>query len=247
MLVVLLAARRLRSGDQGREPYVPAAMARVVVLDINETVSDLRGLIPRLEEVGVPGHLLQTFFASTLRDGFALTAAGGYADFAIVARGVLKSLLAGQGISAGRELDDAAAHVLAGMAELSLHEDVRPGLERLHRAGVRLVALTNGSRETTVRLLERGGVGPYIERCFSVEEVRRWKPASEPYRMVAARCAVALAEAMLVAVHPWDVDGAKRAGLSAAWINREGAAYPAHLTEPDLICSGFDALADALG
>jgi 2-haloacid dehalogenase len=230
------------------KPCMPAATARVVVLDINETVSDLRGLIARLEQVGAPGHLLQTFFASTLRDGFALTAAGGYADFATVARAALKSLLAGQGASVGgRDVDDAADHVLAGMAELSLHDDVRPALERLHQAGIRLVALTNGSQQTAVGLLEHGGVGPYIERCLSVEEVRRWKPAAEPYRMVTERCAVAPAEAMLVAVHPWDVDGAKRAGLSAAWINRDGAGYPAHLTEPDLICSGFDTLADALG
>lgn len=65
--------------------------------------------------------------------------------------------------------------------------------------------------------------------------------------MVAERCGVPLSDAMLAAVHPWDVDGAKRAGLTAAWINRDGATYPAHLTEPDLTCSGFDTLAGALG
>jgi 2-haloacid dehalogenase len=225
---------------------VPKPTPRVLVLDINETVADLRGLIPRLEEVGAPEHLLQTFFAGTLRDGFALTAAGGYADFSTVAHAVLTSLLVGQGTLIGYDAGRAAAHVLAGMAELSLHEDVPPALERLHHTGNRLVALTNGSLENAVSLLERGGAVPCVERCLSVQEVRRWKPAPEPYRMVADRCGVAPAEVMLVAVHPWDVDGAKRAGLTAAWINRDGARYPAHLTEPDLICSGFDTLADAL-
>jgi hypothetical protein len=35
-----------------------------------------------------------------------------------------------------------------------------------------------------------------------------------------SRCGVLAAEAMLVTVHPWDTDGARRAGLSAAWVNR---------------------------
>jgi 2-haloacid dehalogenase len=133
------------------------------------------------------------------------------------------------------------------MGELSLHEDVRPGLERLHDNGMRLVALTNGSVDTSRDLLERGGVAAYLEQCLSVHEVQRWKPAPEPYRMAAERCGVAPEEVMLVAVHPWDVDGAKRAGLAAAWINRDAATYPEHLTEPDLTCSDFNTLADALG
>ena len=34
-------------------------------------------------------------------------------------------------------------------------------------------------------------------------------------------------------MHPWDIDGAARAGLRTAWIDRTGAAYPTHLTPPD--------------
>ena len=34
-------------------------------------------------------------------------------------------------------------------------------------------------------------------------------------------------EMVLVAVHPWDVDGARRAGLQTAWVNRSGGAFPA--------------------
>jgi 2-haloacid dehalogenase len=223
---------------------VPAC--RVLALDINETIADLASLTARLEEVGAPDHLLPTWFASTLRDGFALTSAGGYADFATVARAALRELLA-HVASLNGDPDEAADHVLDALAELSLHDDVRPGLERLHEAGIRIVTLTNGSLYTTRRLLERGGVASYIEQWLSVEEGRRWKPAPEPYRMAGARCGVALEQVMLVAAHPWDVDGAKRAGLSAAWINRNEARYPQYLEQPDLSLSDFEALADALG
>jgi len=50
---------------------------------------------------------------------------------------------------------------------------------------------------------------------------------------------------MLAAVHPWDVDGAGRAGLSSAWINRSGA-FPDCFRPADLACRDFIELADAL-
>ena len=59
------------------------------LFDLNETLSDLGPLRRRFEEVGAAGELLEVWFASTLRDGFALTAARGYADFCTVALGVL--------------------------------------------------------------------------------------------------------------------------------------------------------------
>ena len=41
----------------------------VLVLDVNETLSDLEPLRARFEAVGLPGHTLDTRFAATLRDG----------------------------------------------------------------------------------------------------------------------------------------------------------------------------------
>jgi len=52
---------------------------------------------------------------------------------------------------------------------------------------------------------------------------------------------------MLVAVHPWDIDGAARAGLQTAWIDRSGTApYPPYLTKSDVTVPGVDDLAHTL-
>jgi len=59
----------------GMSPIAQAA-PRVAVFDVNETLSDLSGLVPRLTEVGAPPDLLPAWFAATLRDGFARTATG---------------------------------------------------------------------------------------------------------------------------------------------------------------------------
>ena len=217
----------------------------LVLFDVNETLSDLEPLRGRFEQVGAPGRLLEVWFASTLRDGFALTAAGAYADFHTVALGVLGGLLA-QIETLRRDPDEAAEHVLAGFAELDVHPDVPTGMRKLADAGVRMATLTNGAAEIAAKLLERAGLADLIERRLSVDEVQRWKPAPEPYLHAAGKCGVEPERCALVAVHPWDVDGAKRAGLQAGWLNRRNTTYPTFFETPDATGETLGAVVDAL-
>jgi 2-haloacid dehalogenase len=218
---------------------------RVVAFDVNETLTDMEPLRARFVDVGAPGHLLESWFSATLRDGFALTAAGAYAGFADVAAASLTVALAGaDGLRRG--VDDAVRHVLDGLRDLDLHPDVSDGMRRLSEAGVRLVTLTNGSVALSEGALARAGVLDLLERRMSVEEVRRWKPAAEPYRYAAARCGVSVEEMALVAVHPWDTDGAKRAGLMTGWVNRGSRPYPQSFIAPDVSGPDLPAVARAL-
>jgi 2-haloacid dehalogenase len=212
----------------------------VAIFDVNETLSDFDRLGDRFEEVGAPRHLLDTWFAATLRDGIALAAAGAYADFRDVGRSALLPLL-GE-LAAPRAVD----HVLDGIAELPLHADVAPGIRRLREGGVRVATLTNGSAATTAALLGRAGIDDLVERNLSVSEVGRWKPAPEPYLFACRELGVPPGEAVMVAVHPWDVDGAKRAGLRGAWLDRDASPYPNTFMEPDVSSAGLATLADAL-
>ena len=208
---------------------------------------DLTGLRRRFEAVGAPGRLLETWFASVLRDGFALTVAGGYADFHTVAVAALRSILAGmEGQDLRQDPAEAAEYVIAGFPELELHPDVAAGMTRLREAELRLVTLTNGGAETTNALLERGGVADLVEEQLSVSEVRRWKPAREAYLLAAERCSSPVEEMAFVAVHPWDIHGAKRAGLGGAWLNRTDAPYPEFFEQPDFVAPDLRGLADGL-
>ncbi len=219
-------------------------LPEVIVFDVNETLSDMSVLGARFTDLGVPRELSQTWFAALLRDGFALAAAGGIAPFARLAANGLRTIL-GE-LALDRDLDDAVAHVLAGFDELGLHPDVEPATAALVRRGIRMVTLSNGAAGVAQRLLDRSGVADRFEHLLSVEEAGVWKPAPGSYRYAARRCAVPLGSAMLVAVHPWDVDGAKRAGLRAAWVNRGGGEYPDHFARPDLEASSLVELAHRL-
>ena len=179
----------------------------------------------RFAEVGLPPTAAQLWFAALLRDGIGVAAAGGLVRFADAARGVLVPMLPGD--------PDAVEHVMAGFRELPVHPDVPDGVRALRAAGHRLATLSNGAAEVAAGLLGRAGVRDQFEALLSVEDAGAWKPARAAYLYAADRLRVRPAEATLVAVHPWDIDGAARAGLRTAWINRSGVDYPAHLTSPE--------------
>lgn len=214
----------------------------VLLLDVNETLSDLTPLGARLAEVGLGEHDLSGWFAGVLRDGFALQLTGRCADFAEVAGAHLRQLLA----AAGQRTDDAAvAHVVSGFAQLSLHPDVVPGLTRLSAAGVRLATLTNGSTATSERMFDDAGLLPVLERRLSVQDAGAWKPDPRSYAYALDRLGVPASAAALAAVHPWDVHGAVHAGLSGVWIDRAGGPWPQVYEAPGLVVRDFVALADA--
>ena len=197
----------------------------VYIFDVNETLSDLAPMGTRFAEVGLPPTAAQLWFTALLRDGIGVAAAGGLVRFADAARGVLAPMLPGD--------PDAVEHVMAGFLELPVHSDVPAGVRALRAAGHRLATLSNGAAEVAVGLLGRAGIRDQFEALLSVEDAGVWKPAGAAYLYAADRLGIRPAEATLVAVHPWDLDGAARAGLRTAWINRTGAAYPAHLTSPE--------------
>jgi 2-haloacid dehalogenase len=215
----------------------------LAILDVNETLSDLAPLAERFEAVGAPAHLLPTWFAGTLRDGIAIAATGQYADFQDVARAALLTVLAGVP-QLRRPAEEAADHVLAGFAALSVHPDVPDGIQRLYRAGMRIVTLTNGSASTAAGLLERAGLQELVEANIAVDEVGCWKPAPEPYHHACRGLGVAVGEAVLIAAHPWDVHGAKQAGLRGAWLNRRAAPYPGVFAAPDVTATDLPRLVD---
>lgn len=209
------------------------SVPEVVVFDVNETLSDMSPLAERFSAVGAPSALMQTWFAALLRDGFALTAVGENPAFAEVGSGVLRGVLTPVA-ALNRDVDDAVHHVMAGFGELALHPDVAGGLQLLGEAGIRMVTLTNGSTSLSQKMFETAGVARHFERLLSVEDAGAWKPDRRAYAYAAEQCGTSLDAMLLIAVHPWDIDGAKRAGMRAAWLDRRGTPYPAHFTQPDL-------------
>ena len=217
---------------------------QIVVFDVNETLSDMSPISGRFADVGAPPELARLWFAALLRDGFALTAAGSGERFAVLAEGAARTVL--HGVALDRPVDAAVEHILAGFTALSVHPDVPAGVRALRAKGFRLATLSNGSVAVAEKLLSDAGLRGEFEHLLSVEDAGVWKPAPGSYHFAARVCGVEPGECVLVAVHPWDVDGAARAGLRTAWLDRTGAPYPGWCRTPDHVVGRLDELAHAL-
>lgn len=228
--------------DQAFSPDGPR-QPRVMIFDVNETLSDMSPMAQRFGAIGAPAHLAATWFASLLRDGFALTATGANPSFAQLGTEALRNSLTGQ----VEDLEPAVEHIMAGFASLPVHPDVVEGIRSLHGLDIRLVTLSNGSTTVAQGLLERNDVADCFERLLSVEQAPQWKPAEAAYSFALNACGCEASEAMLVAVHPWDIHGAHQAGLATAWINRTDARYPDYFAAPDLQATSLVDLAAQLG
>jgi 2-haloacid dehalogenase len=214
---------------------------RVIMFDVNETLSDMGPMKQRFTDVGAPGELATVWFVWLLRDGFALTITGDKEKFAQVADGVLQTVLAG--VSLNRPPEDAARYILAGFTELTVHPDIPEGVRLLASNGISLVTLSIGAPNAAERLLTRAGILDYFDQLLSVRDAEAWKPASAAYDYAARACGVEAGQMMLVTAHPWDIHGAHRAGLRTGWICRDPAPYPGYFAAPDLHGPSLAALA----
>jgi 2-haloacid dehalogenase len=191
----------------------------LVAFDVNETLVSLRPVSERL-----PSGAFEVWFARILRDGFALAATGRYAPFGELASSHLEVV--------APEAD--AKETLGEFRRLEAYPDVRPAFERLRSEGIRIVTLTNGHVETVEAILAHNGLDDYVERCFSADEVRAWKPRPEPYELVAGATRMDPSRIALVAAHSWDVHGAKLAGLQTGWCSRLEGSFGHGFVEPDV-------------
>ncbi|TDW29826.1 haloacid dehalogenase type II [Cryobacterium psychrophilum] len=216
----------------------------VIVFDVNETLSDMSPLAQRFRDIGAPVGLAALWFATLLRDGFALTASGDHASFSVIGADALRRLLAD--VKLDRSADAAVDHVMTGLTSLGVHPDVPAGIRALSAAGLRLTTLSNGSARIADALLSAAGIRNEFEALLSVDDAPAWKPARASYDYAAAALGTDPAGMLLVAVHPWDIHGAARAGLRTAWVNRTGERYPGYFEAPEFTVAALTELPAAL-
>jgi FMN hydrolase / 5-amino-6-(5-phospho-D-ribitylamino)uracil phosphatase len=128
----------------------------------------------------------------------------------------------------------------------ALFPDTLPCLDAL-QAHYRLGLLSNGSR-----LPEKVGLARYFETVVFAQDHRVAKPDKGIFEVVERQLGVSREACVLVGDHPLnDVAGAKRAGWSAVWLDRDGGgAFTPHpgceREQPDAVVTTLDHLPAAL-
>jgi 2-haloacid dehalogenase len=217
---------------------------RALVFDVFGTLVDWRSGVARaFAAAGVPGD------ASELADDWrnryrpAMDEANrGERDaptFDELHLGTLDELLAERGIG-GVDLAERADLVQA-WHRLDPWPDVREGLQTLRRDRV-TGTLSNGHVAMLIDLARHGDLR--FDAILSAQIAGAYKPAPETYLSAARLLDVEPRELMLVAAHPWDLAGARAAGLRTAFVDRPleyGNGSPAR-SDPEADLSAGDLL-----
>lgn len=210
------------------------AKIRAVAFDIIETVFPLEPLRARFVSAGLSADDLETWFATGLRDAFALTASQSYTPFPDILKSALLEVVRSRGLMQ----DVGVESILAGLSELDCDPGAAAAFGRARDAGLTVVALTNGGADSTRKLLERSKLKQFVAMEISVEEIKRFKPSREVYLHAASRAGVEPTELGLVAAHGWDVHGAKLVGLKTAYVQRKSP-IPDFMVSPDMVAKSL--------
>lgn len=212
----------------------------VVVFDVLETLASLDPVAARLAGYGLDRSVLASWFMRLLRDGMAITAAGGYAGFAEVAASSLRAE------TRGALSDQQITEVVSGFAELTPQPDAAVAIRAAAEAGMRVFTLSNGAATNTRGFLDRAGVADVVEAVLSIDDVQVWKPSPAPYELAVRTASVPPHRVAMVAVHSWDLYGAGRVGLTTGWCPRLELAPTALFGAADVTADTLDGVVAAL-
>jgi 2-haloacid dehalogenase len=194
-------------------------VVRALVFDVFGTLVDWRsGVAEAFRASEVPGDPEELADAWRARYGPILAEVNGglrpWANLDELHLATLGALLSERGL----DLPLAQRRVLVGAwHHLDPWPDVPSGLEALRRQRV-TAALSNGHVALLVDLARHGNLR--FDCLLSAELVRAYKPAPVVYETAAALLDMECGELMLVAAHPYDLEGARAAGLATALVER---------------------------
>ncbi|KAL9062200.1 MAG: hypothetical protein Q9157_009135 [Trypethelium eluteriae] len=124
---------------------------------------------------------------------------------------------------------------------LSTFPDVKPALTALASVpGITAAVFSNGTQSMVSNSVNHSpDLAPHantFQQIIVVEECKKFKPAPEVYEMLAQKMGKSkekMTEMWLVSGNPFDIVGAKSAGMQAAWVDRAGNGWQDELLGGD--------------
>lgn len=191
----------------------------ILVFDVNETLLDIRVLEPHFERAFGSAQVMREWFSTLLLYSMTMTLTNAYAPFGDVAGAALDMT------ANARKLKVSPADrtaILSTITKVPAHPEVKDSLATLQKAGFRMVTLTNSAPAALEAQMKNSGLRPFFKQTFSVDAVKKFKPAADPYLHVAKSLNVKTNQLCLIAAHGWDIAGAMAVGCQAAFIARPG-------------------------
>jgi 2-haloacid dehalogenase len=218
-------------------------MAIGIALDVYGTMVDPLGMSEYLRPLAGAraDRMAEMWRAKQLEYTFRRAAMDCYANFDLCTQQALEWVAATLNIQLSSEQ---TLEALEDYKRLPAYPDALSGLSDLNSRGYTMYAFSNGVEESLRALLGRAGLLPHLSSIVSVDEIGTFKPDPRVYHHAVRRLGCARSDTWLVSSNPFDVIGAKAAGLKAAWIKRNpNAVFDSWGIEPDLVAPDLNDLA----
>jgi 2-haloacid dehalogenase len=217
-----------------------------LAFDVYGTLVDPSGMAKYLaEDLGPQAADFANFWREKqLEYSFRRGLMRNYADFSICTSDALNFTCRRFNASISLER---RSELLGLYLRLPRFDDVMPALYAL-RPTFRLFAFSNGKRSDVDAVLSNANILDYFEAIVTTDDVRSFKPDPAVYSYARRVTGAWSSPLWLVSSNPWDVIGARSAGLAAAWVQRsEEKIYDPWGIEPDITVRSLIDLPAALG
>jgi len=111
-------------------------------------------------------------------------------------------------------------NLLNAYENINCYEEVPNALSKLKERGISTAILSNASPSMLHIAIKNSKIDFYIDSCFSVNNLKIYKPHPTVYNLVLEKYNLNKNEILFVSSNSWDVAGAKSFGFNVSWINR---------------------------
>ena len=203
---------------------------KLIIFDVNQTLFHLKEIEKRFEFIGFDRKYSDIWFSNVLKEGFALGCLNLYKPFREIALEQLKNMLISMNAPSPKKN---AKFIINGFLKLQAHNKVLEAFKKVYKKKILMCTLTNGDSGITKKLLKYNKLEKYIDHCFSVNDVKCWKPFKKPYFNVIKHYKIKSSEAIMIASHAWDLTGAKKTGLKTGFVNNFEGGFSNYYPKPD--------------
>jgi 2-haloacid dehalogenase len=168
-----------------------------------------------LKKKNINPLLVDQWFVNILKEGFASSTPENFLSFTKIAKEELKKL-----ILLKKKNLQILEFLFSGFKNLKANSDIGDSFKILRKQNIKIVTLTNGPKKNCINLLKKNNLLKLVDYQFSVEDIKVWKPHPEPYLFVASELNYHPSEIVMIAVHGWDINGAKKVGMKTGYIKK---------------------------
>jgi len=216
---------------------------KLLIFDVNETLLDMSPLKDSINTALKNDCAFDIWFPTLLQYSLVETLTKNYKDFSEIAGATLKMI----SIKLDIQLSDTnIKDILSPITKLTAYPEVTNCLKILKENGFKLVALSNGKPQVVNDQLKYAQIHHFFDKVLSIEEVKNYKPHATTYHCAYSLMNILPEDSMLIAAHGWDIAGAKRAGIQAAFISRPGKSLYPLAMQPEIIGSNLKEITESL-